>query len=142
MAFRLRTAEALGHSAVITKIEFPRLISITGRSERATHLDTCFQGDKGHNEGQNGRLTHGSVECPVCATRNSDAASLCANCHTPLPELDPRETLNDAGTLVEDWSVASASKAAKSPVPLFKAGADQLLPGTVASSSRLRWLVN
>ena len=74
------------------------------------------------------------MECPVCATQNSEAASLCANCHTPLPELDPQETLNDAGTLVEDWSVAGSSKSPKSPkssAAPSKAGTGELAPGTV-----------
>lgn len=67
------------------------------------------------------------MECPVCAAQNPDAASLCGNCHTPLPELDSQETLNEQGTLVEDWSVASASKAS---APL-QAGAQELGSGTI-----------
>ena len=71
------------------------------------------------------------MECPVCATQNADAASLCANCHTPLPELDSQETLNDAGTLVDDWSAASASKASKSSIAPSTGGTGELTPGTV-----------
>jgi len=68
------------------------------------------------------------MECPVCAAQNSDAASSCANCHTPLPELDSHETLVDEGTLVEDWSVASASK---SSIPPSKTRINELAPGVV-----------
>ncbi len=71
------------------------------------------------------------MECPVCAAQNPDAASSCANCHTPLPELDSQETLNDAGTLVEDWSVASTSKASRTSVPPSKAATGELMPGMV-----------
>lgn len=71
------------------------------------------------------------MECPVCAAQNPDAASLCANCHTPLPELDPQETLNEAGTLVEDWNVASASKASKPSIGFSTSGTGELTPGTV-----------
>src|SRR5215475_13662833 len=59
--------------------------------------------------------SHNSMECPVCATQNPDSASLCGNCHTPLPELDSQKTLNDARTLVEDWSENSSSKASNPP---------------------------
>ena len=71
------------------------------------------------------------MECPVCAAQNPDAASSCLNCHTPLPELDSQETLNDAGTLVEDWSVASTSKASRASVPPSRAATGELMPGTV-----------
>lgn len=68
------------------------------------------------------------MECPVCAAQNPNAASVCAQCHTPLPEFDSLETLNDPGTLVEDWSVASTSKAAPSR---SNATTGELVPGTV-----------
>lgn len=71
------------------------------------------------------------MECPVCATQNPDAASLCANCHTPLPELDSEQTLNEAGTPSDDWSVASASKASKPSIAFSTSGAGELPPGTV-----------
>jgi len=74
------------------------------------------------------------MECPVCATQNPDSASLCGNCHTPLPELGSQATLNDAGTLAEDWSEASipkASKASKASIPRPAAATDELAPGTV-----------
>ena len=71
------------------------------------------------------------MECPVCAAQNSDSASLCSRCHTPLPDLDSQETLNEAGTLVEDWSVASASKASKAPIPTSTMATGELSPGTV-----------
>jgi len=78
--------------------------------------------------------SHNSMECPVCATQNPDSASLCGNCHTPLPELDSQETLNDAGTLVEDWSEGSsskASKASKASIPPSTTATDEMPPGTV-----------
>ncbi len=65
------------------------------------------------------------MECPVCAAQNSRSASVCAKCHTPLPQLDSQETLNDAGTL-EDWSVASASSASLST---SQATSGELTPG-------------
>lgn len=68
------------------------------------------------------------MECPVCAAQNPNAASVCAQCHTPLPEFDSLETLNDARTPVEDWSVASTSKPAASP---SKGTAGEFAPGTV-----------
>src|SRR5262252_4737487 len=74
------------------------------------------------------------MECPVCATQNPDSASLCGNCHTPLPELGSQATLNDAGTLAEDWSEASipkASKASKASIPRPAAATDASAPGTV-----------
>ncbi|HKW35173.1 MAG TPA: protein kinase [Candidatus Acidoferrum sp.] len=73
------------------------------------------------------------MECPVCATQNPDSASLCGNCHTPLPELGSEETLNDAGTLVEEWSEGSASKPSKAfkpSIPTPKAATDELAHGT------------
>src|SRR5215472_6749693 len=78
--------------------------------------------------------SHNSMECPVCATQNPDSASLCGNCHTPLPELESQETLNDAGTLVEDWSEGSsskASKASKASIPPSTTATDEMPPGTV-----------
>ena len=78
--------------------------------------------------------SHNSMECPVCATQNPDSASLCGNCHTPLPELGSQETLNEAGTLVEDWSEASSSKASNGsdpPIPFSRPATDELAPGTV-----------
>ena len=68
------------------------------------------------------------MECPVCAAQNPNAASVCAQCHTPLPEFDSLETLNDARIPVEDWSVASTSKPAASP---SKGTAGEFAPGTV-----------
>ena len=71
------------------------------------------------------------MECPVCATQNPNAASVCTKCHTPLPELDSPETLNDAGTLVEDWSVAGSSKSSKASISPSSAATGELGPGTV-----------
>src|SRR5215469_3219625 len=71
------------------------------------------------------------MECPVCATQNPDTASLCGNCHTPLPEFNSQDTLNDAGTLGEDWSEASPPKASKAPVPRSIRPTDELATGTV-----------
>jgi len=48
------------------------------------------------------------MDCPVCATKNPEAASECGKCHTPLP-VSP-ETLNEPGP-TEDWSVAAAPPA-------------------------------
>lgn len=71
------------------------------------------------------------MECPVCAAQNPEAASLCSNCHTPLPDLESQETLNVAGTLVEDWSVASSPKASRASIPAPRAATDELASGTV-----------
>ena len=71
------------------------------------------------------------MECPVCATQNPDAASLCANCHTPLPEFDSQETANEEGTLVEDWSVAGSSKASRASIPASTKPTGEVAPGTV-----------
>ena len=68
------------------------------------------------------------MECPVCAAQNPDSSSLCSKCHTPLPEFDPQETLNDAGTLGEDWSAASVSRASAQQ---SRTATDELAPGTV-----------
>src|SRR5215470_15376604 len=70
------------------------------------------------------------MECPVCAAQNPDAASLCVKCHTPLPELDSQETLNDPGTLAEDWSAPTPPSKA-SLTPSSKTATDALAPGTV-----------
>jgi tetratricopeptide (TPR) repeat protein len=43
------------------------------------------------------------MECPICATENSNTASRCAKCHTPLPGTDSPETLNETG---KAWSQA------------------------------------
>jgi len=48
------------------------------------------------------------MDCPVCATKNPEAASECGKCHTPLP-VSP-ETLNEPGP-TEHWSVAAAPPA-------------------------------
>lgn len=48
------------------------------------------------------------MDCPVCATKNPEAASECGKCHTPLPV--SLETLNEPGA-AEDWSVAGAPPA-------------------------------
>jgi len=74
------------------------------------------------------------MECPVCATRNSDSASECEKCHTPLSTpvaeetLTPvaGETLNEGG-VPEDWTVAGSSKIS----PAVAAGSDTLEIGTV-----------
>src|SRR5215831_826276 len=66
------------------------------------------------------------MECPVCATKNPEAASECGKCHTPLPPHESLETLNDAGTR-DDWTAAlkSTPSAPKSVLP-----SDELSPGT------------
>ncbi len=45
------------------------------------------------------------MECPICATKNPDAASQCGTCHTPLPVNSSQETLNE-GDAPEHWSAA------------------------------------
>src|SRR5215472_2092066 len=54
------------------------------------------------------RVDEQSMDCPVCATKNPEAASECGKCHTPLP-VSP-ETLNEPGP-TEHWSVAAAPPA-------------------------------
>jgi len=44
------------------------------------------------------------MECPVCAAQNSNQASHCGKCHTPLPSFTSMETLNE-GEAPEAWSV-------------------------------------
>lgn len=50
------------------------------------------------------------MDCPVCATKNPEAASECGKCHTPFPVRVSPETLNEPGA-TEDWSVAGAPPA-------------------------------
>ena len=72
-----------------------------------------------------------SMECPVCATQNPEAASECGKCHTPLPGSLSQETLNatlNGGGAPEDWSVGASSKVSS---PLPAAASDELAPGTL-----------
>ena len=55
------------------------------------------------------------MECPVCAAQNSDAASNCKKCHTPLPGFTSEVTLNEAGA-TEDWSVEISPQASSPPM--------------------------
>ena len=66
--------------------------------------------------------------CPVCDTRNPEAASECERCHTPLPIGMSQETLNEPGASVADWSVAVTPQAGA-----VKSG-DDLKPGTILAS--------
>src|SRR5215471_13642224 len=74
-----------------------------------------------------GRPALESMECPVCATQNPETASQCGKCHTPLPDSDSLNTLNDKGTL-EDWTVVPKSASSARPsVP----ASDELPAGTL-----------
>ncbi len=73
----------------------------------------------------NRSLVGQSMECPVCAAKNQDAASQCAACHTPLPVSSLLETLNEAG-VPEAWSAAVTPQSAG-----IVAQGDDLEKGTV-----------
>src|SRR6266446_3199332 len=73
----------------------------------------------------NRSLVGQSMECPVCAAKNQDAASQCAACHTPLPVSSSLETLNEAG-VPEAWSAAVTPQSAG-----IVAQGDDLEKGTV-----------
>jgi serine/threonine protein kinase len=73
----------------------------------------------------NRSLVGQSMECPVCAAKNPDAASQCAACHTPLPVSSSLETLNEAG-VPEAWSAAVTPQSAG-----IVAQGDDLEKGTV-----------
>jgi eukaryotic-like serine/threonine-protein kinase len=64
------------------------------------------------------------MQCPVCATKNPDAASECGKCHTPLPIRVSQETLDESGA-TGDWSVAMA------PQVGVAAGSGELKEGTI-----------
>src|SRR5215472_7835716 len=74
-----------------------------------------------------GRPALESMECPVCATQNPETASQCGKCHTPLPDSDSLDTLNDKGTL-EDWTVVPKSASSARPSAVVSG---ELAPGTL-----------
>jgi eukaryotic-like serine/threonine-protein kinase len=57
----------------------------------------------------NRSLTSQHMECPVCAAQNPTAASMCGECHTPLPGQASQETLIEGGA-PQDWTAAGSSK--------------------------------
>src|SRR5215472_15229843 len=74
-----------------------------------------------------GRPALESMECPVCATQNPETASQCGKCHTPLPDSDSLNTLNDKGTL-EAWTVVPKSASSARPSAVVSG---ELAPGTL-----------
>lgn len=66
------------------------------------------------------------MECPVCAAENSETASVCGTCHTPLPFDNSQETLNEREA-AEDWTVGPAPK---SRLPVSRARTEELAPGS------------
>src|SRR5215471_8441735 len=61
--------------------------------------------------------------CPVCAATNSEAASECSKCHTPLPLPASQETLSEP--VRSDWSAAIPSQ------PGLTGASEEIQEGTI-----------
>src|SRR5215471_16605982 len=61
--------------------------------------------------------------CPVCAATNSEAASECSKCHTPLPLPASQETLSEPAR--SDWSAAIPSQ------PGLTGASEEIQEGTI-----------